>query len=143
MFKRTFSVGPLPDSKFLDSFRKIEIRAPQKQEIQPHILHCHCSRNNTMLTLTDHVGKTLGWSSAGSCGLKGAKRGTSDAGYQAAIQLAQKFSPPFVHLKFHGFGKGREQVFRALKQKGWNFVRFTDLTAIRFGGNRPPKRRRI
>ncbi|KAI8898796.1 hypothetical protein BC833DRAFT_648438 [Globomyces pollinis-pini] len=113
-------------------------------------VHVTANRNNTICTLSDKDGKVLCWASAGSVGLKKANRGTSDAGYQAALSMAQKaelkvndIKENGVHLKLRGFGPGRDQVFRALLASGWKFTRFTDISGIRFAGCRPKKKRRL
>ncbi|KAJ1337014.1 hypothetical protein BSLG_006774 [Batrachochytrium salamandrivorans] len=114
-----------------------------------HILHITANRNNTIATFTDDAGKTLCWASAGTCGLKKAARGTSDAGYQAVLALTEKVKErniPIsdgVHLRISGFGPGREQAFRAVRAAGWSLVRITDFTPYRHAGCRPKKKRRL
>jgi small subunit ribosomal protein S11 len=105
------------------------------------------AKNNTHLHL-DKDGRTVCHVSAGSCGLKKAQRGTSDAGYQAAVKFIETVNskgvvPMGVHLVFRGFGPGRTQAFRGLRTAGWSFARLTDDTPIRYGGCRARKKRRI
>ncbi|KAI8854828.1 hypothetical protein BC829DRAFT_379758 [Chytridium lagenaria] len=92
-----------------------------------HIVHVTATRNNTMATLTDASGNALVWASAGTCGLKKSARGTSDAGYQTILQLAEKAEKKNVQL-------------RGVEGLGWNIKRITDVTPIRHGGCRPPRR---
>jgi small subunit ribosomal protein S11 len=48
------------------------------------IAHVRATHNNIMITVTDAHGAVLGWSSAGKCGFKGARRATAFAGASAA-----------------------------------------------------------
>jgi len=50
------------------SLRKGKKRAPKG------VIHVQASFNNTIVTVTDVRGQTMSWSSAGSCGFKGAKK---------------------------------------------------------------------
>jgi ribosomal protein S11 len=71
-------------------------------------------------------------------GLKKARRGTSDAVFQAAQKISTDGN---VHLKLKGFGIGRNHVLRAYSFL--KIVKISDVTGIRHGGNRPPKQRRL
>ncbi|EGF76818.1 hypothetical protein BATDEDRAFT_6087, partial [Batrachochytrium dendrobatidis JAM81] len=113
------------------------------------ILHISANKNNTICTLTDSTGATLCWTSAGTCGLKKAARGTSDAGHQAVLALTEKVESKNItmsngiHLRIAGFGPGREQAFRAVRAAGWSIVRISDYTSYRHAGCRPRKKRRL
>ena len=54
------------------------------------VLCVESTYNNTKLTLTDIKGNTLAWSSSGSLGFKGAKKGTPFAAAKVGETLAQK-----------------------------------------------------
>ena len=121
----------------------------QMTELQYHQLHIQASKNNTIATFTDPVGKIIASCSAGMCGLKKANRGTSDGGYMTVIELIKRvtaknaYPKDGVHLKVKGFGPGREQGFRALYASGWVIRRITDVTPYRHAGCRPPKKRKL
>ncbi|HEV2126234.1 MAG TPA: 30S ribosomal protein S11, partial [Chloroflexota bacterium] len=50
----------------------------------------HASYNNTIITITDVDGNTVAWSSAGSIGYKGSKKGTPYAAQLAAADATRK-----------------------------------------------------
>ncbi|KAJ3349968.1 hypothetical protein HDU83_000177 [Entophlyctis luteolus] len=117
-----------------------------------HIVHVKSSRNNTIATVTDGNGNALAWASAGTIGLKKSHRGSSDAGYQAVLQLKEKLDAKRVdlmtgdnrvELRLNGYGPGREMAFRATRAMGWNLRRVTDVTPIRHAGCRPKRKRRL
>ncbi len=50
------------------------------------IAHVHASFNNTHVTITDLEGNVVTWSSAGTLGFKGSRKGTPFAAQQAATR---------------------------------------------------------
>ena len=55
----------------------------------PHGVVCiQATFNNTIVTLTDPDGRAVSWSSAGSVGFKGSRKGTPYAAQQAAMTAA-------------------------------------------------------
>ena len=48
----------------------------QKKNIVSGVVHINSTFNNTIITITDLAGDTIAWSSAGSVGFKGARKGT-------------------------------------------------------------------
>lgn len=110
------------------------------------IVHIQATFNNTLLTLTDMQGNTLVWSSAGSSGFKGSKKGTPYAAQVAATSLAKKaqeIGVKQVEVYVKGPGAGRESAIRALQAAGLNIELIKDVTPIPHDGCRPPKRRRV
>src|SRR3990167_6438528 len=61
-----------------------------KKHIDSGVLFVESTYNNTKLTLTDNKFNTLAWSSSGSLGFKGAKKGTPFAAAKVGETLAQK-----------------------------------------------------
>ena len=61
----------------------------QKKNIVSGVVHINSTFNNTIITITDLSGNTISWSSAGSVGFKGARKGTPFAAQTAAERLAQ------------------------------------------------------
>ena len=54
------------------------------------IVHVQATFNNTIVTFTDLVGNVLAWSSAGSLGFRGSRKGTPFAAQQASLTAANK-----------------------------------------------------
>ena len=59
----------------------------QKKNIVSGVVHINSTFNNTIITITDLAGNTISWSSAGSVGFKGARKGTPFAA-QTATEAA-------------------------------------------------------
>jgi small subunit ribosomal protein S11 len=107
--------------------------------------HIHATFNNTIVTLTDQQGNTLGWSSAGTSGFKGSRKSTPYAARiaaQQAAEFAKQSGMQEVDLFVKGPGPGREAAIRAL-QAEIKVRSITDVTPIPHNGCRPPKKRRI
>src|SRR5690606_24418643 len=54
------------------------------RRIPKGVIHVQASFNNTIVTVTDVRGRLISWSSAGTCGFKGTRRGTPFAAHSAA-----------------------------------------------------------
>ncbi len=85
------------------------------------VAHVHATFNNTIVTITDPQGPVIAWSSAGSVGFKGSRKGTPFAAQMAAEACARKCSEVgmravIVYVK--GPGGGRESAVRALQARG-------------------------
>src|ERR1043166_5645489 len=61
-----------------------------RKNIAEGVVHIHSTFNNTIVTITDHQGNVISWSSAGSMGFKGSRKGTPFAAQQAADSAAKK-----------------------------------------------------
>ncbi len=108
--------------------------------------HIQSSFNNTIITITDDQGKVLSWSSAGSVGFKGTKKGTPFAAQIAAQTCAKKVQEmglKQVAVLIKGPGSGRETAIRALQSAGLMITSIKDITPIPHNGCRPPKQRRV
>lgn len=102
--------------------------------------------NNTIVTLTDLNGNTLGWSSAGNLGFKGSRKSTPYAAQVAAekmAELAKECGVKVLKVSVSGAGSGRESAIRAFAIFGIVIVEITDDTGIPHNGCRPKKRRRV
>ena len=60
----------------------------EKKHVAHGIAHVHASFNNTIVTITDLEGNVVSWSSAGTLGFKGSRKGTPFAAQQAATTAA-------------------------------------------------------
>ena len=54
------------------------------------VIHINSTLNNTLLTLTDSRGNTLGWSSSGSVGIKNSRKSSSYSAQLAGEDLGKK-----------------------------------------------------
>lgn len=102
--------------------------------------------NNTIVTLTDSLGKTLAWSSSGAVGFKGARKATPFAGISAVESLAQKgkqMGLESVEVYIKGPGPGRDAAIRALRNAGLNITMIADITPVPHNGPRAKKKRRV
>ncbi len=130
------------------SKRKKEFKKKRERRIVPHGVVCiQATFNNTMVTITDPDGRAVCWSSSGSIGFKGSRKGTPYAAQQASMTAAgaarDQFGMKSVEVRVKGPGSGRESAIRALASAGLHIVQIKDVTPIPHNGCRPPKRRRV
>ena len=110
------------------------------------ICHIQASFNNTTVTITDLEGNVVCWSSAGSLGFKGSRKGTPFAAQQAAVTAANRAREAgmrSLEVSVKGPGSGRDSAIRALQTAGLEVRTIRDVTPIPHNGCRPPKRRRV
>lgn len=108
--------------------------------------HIQTTFNNTLVTITDQSGNVIAWSSAGSLGFKGSRKGTPFAAQmasEAAARKAKEMGLKQVSVYVKGPGAGRETAIRALQVVGLEITRIRDVTPVPHNGCRPPKRRRV
>jgi small subunit ribosomal protein S11 len=121
-------------------------RRKVKKMISEGVAHIHSTFNNTIVTITDPAGSVVAWSSAGSVGFKGSRKGTPFAAQLAAENAAKKameYGMRTVSVYVKGPGAGRESALRALQSAGFSVSLIKDVTPIPHNGCRPPKRRRV
>ena len=121
-------------------------RRRTRRSVPEGVAHIHATFNNTIVAITDPQGAVVAWSSAGSVGFKGSRKGTPFAAQMAAEAAARKVSDygmraVIVYVK--GPGGGRESAVRALQATGLSVSSIRDVTPIPHNGCRPPKRRRV
>ena len=118
----------------------------EKKNIPNGIAHIQSTFNNTIITITDMVGNTIAWSSAGVMGFKGSRKNTPYAATQAAEDVAKKAREHGVknlEVYIKGPGAGREAALRSLQAMGFSIKLIRDVTPIPHNGCRQPKRRRV
>ncbi len=130
------------------SKRKKEFKKKRERRVVPHGTVCiQATFNNTIVTITDPEGRTMCWSSAGSIGFKGSRKGTPYAAQQAALAAAaaarDQYGMKSVLVRVRGPGSGRESAIRALASAGLQIQLIKDVTPIPHNGCHPPKRRRV
>jgi small subunit ribosomal protein S11 len=128
--------------------RRVQRRGPRRERrnIPRGQAHIQATFNNTIITLTDPAGNTIGWASAGTAGFKGSRKSTPYAAQLAAMQaarVAQDNGMREVDVFIKGPGPGREAAIRSLQAAGLVVRSMTDVTPIPHNGCRPPKRRRV
>ena len=118
----------------------------ERKNIEKGSAHIRSTFNNTIVTITDTVGNTVSWASAGELGFKGSRKSTPFAAQSAAEQaarLAIEHGMKTVEVYVRGPGAGRESAIRALQTAGLDITMIKDVTPIPHNGCRPPKRRRV
>ncbi|MDQ6758989.1 MAG: 30S ribosomal protein S11 [Acidobacteriota bacterium] len=126
--------------------KKKSFKKKEKKHVAVGIVHVQASFNNTIVTFTDQVGNVLAWSSSGSLGFRGSRKGTPFAAQQASMTAATKakeFGLRTVEVRVSGPGSGRESAVRALQTAGIEVRSIKDRTPIPHNGCRPPKKRRV
>ena len=117
-----------------------------KRNIPKGVAHIQATFNNTIVTMTDINGEAISWASAGSCGFKGAKKGTPFAAQTAAEVAARQSMDQGmrqVEIIVKGPGAGRETAIRAIQSAGLGISIIRDITPVPHNGCRPPKKRRV
>jgi small subunit ribosomal protein S11 len=117
-----------------------------KKRLDAGILFVQSTYNNTKVQLSDKEGNVVMWSSAGSLGFKGAKKGTPFAAAKVGETLAAKAA--LIGLKeisvvVKGVGSGRESAIRGFISKGVVISSIKDETPVPFNGPQPKKPRRV
>ena len=126
--------------------RKTFKKRGEKRVVHSGYAHIHASFNNTHVTITDLEGNVVTWSSAGTLGFKGSRKGTPFAAQQAATTVAaaaKDLGLRSCDVRVKGPGSGRESAIRALQAAGVEIKSIKDVTPIPHNGCRPPKRRRV
>lgn len=117
-----------------------------KRNVPSGHVHIKATFNNTIITVTDTKGNALSWSSAGSCGFRGSKKGTAYAAQiaseKALNQAVNQYGLKKVTVFVGGIGLGREAAVRAVAGTNLMVEKIKDVTTTQHGGVRPPKQRR-
>ena len=117
-----------------------------KKNVATGIAHIQSTFSNTIVTITDVNGNVVSWSSSGSRGFKGSRKGTPFAAQLAAEDAARKAQDHGMRtlaIFVKGPGSGRESALRAFQSVGMRVTLIRDVTPIPHNGCRPPKRRRV
>ena len=126
--------------------KKKSFKKKEKTNIPLGLVHIQATFNNTIVTITDQTGNVVAWSSSGSLGFRGSRKGTPFAAQQAAMRVAnaaRDHGMRSVEVRVKGPGAGRESAIRALATAGLEVRNIRDVTPIPHNGCRPPKRRRV
>lgn len=115
------------------------------RKVSDGVVHVLASFNNTIITITDRLGNTLSWCTAGACGFKGSRKSTPYAAQVAAkkaAQAAQAFGLRNVSVVIRGAGSGREPSIRALSEF-FIITELLDRTPVPHNGCRDSGERRV
>lgn len=124
---------------------KTKKKKVEKQYIDG-VIHIYASFNNTIITVTDRLGNTLGWKTAGGSGFRGSRKSTPFASQTAAetcATLAKNHGIKNLIIMVNGPGPGRESAIRVFNTSNFNITNIYDITPIPHNGCRPPKKRRV
>lgn len=125
---------------------KVSTKAASKKKVLTGILYVESTFNNTKVSVTDEKGNVLMWSSSGSLGFKGAKKGTPFAAAKIGELLGQKafdLGLKEIDVVIKGVGSGRESAVRGFITKGFTINSIKDTTPVPHNGPKPKKPRRI
>lgn len=122
------------------------VKRRERKNVDRGIAHIRSTFNNTLVTITDTAGNVISWSSAGTQGFKGSRKGTPFAAQMAAEKAARQameHGMREIEVEVKGPGAGREAAIRSLQAAGLEVNLIKDVTPIPHNGCRPPKRRRV
>ncbi len=129
--------------------RKVDTRKRKKKtkrRVESGIAHIRSTFNNTIISITDKEGNVISWSSSGTQGFSGSRKGTPFAAglaAETAAKVAMDQGLRNVEVYVKGPGAGREAAIRSLQVAGLDVNMIKDVTPIPHNGCRPPKRRRV
>ena len=117
-----------------------------KKKITSGILNVEATFNNTKVVFADKVGNALFWSSSGSQGFRGAKKGTPFAASKVGDIIGSKAAALGVKdadVVVRGVGSGREPAIRAFMAHGIEITSVKDATPVPHNGPKAKKPRRV
>ena len=123
-----------------------KVSANKKKAIASGVLYVESTFNNTKVSLTDKKGNILLWSSSGSLGFRGAKKGTPFAAAKIGETLGLKafdLGLKEIDVVVKGVGSGRESAIRGFITKGFTINSIKDTTPVPHNGPKPKKPRRV
>ena len=118
----------------------------EETKVTSGVLYVEATFNNTKVLFGDKVGNTLFWSSSGSLGFKGAKKGTPFAASKVGDIIGDKaltLGVKDADVVVKGVGSGREPAIRAFMAHGIEITSIKDATPVPHNGPKPKKPRRV
>lgn len=126
------------------------VKKPSKkrgaQNVPVGIAHVMASFNNTIVVITDPMGRVVTWSSAGKVNFTGSRKSSAFAATVAAQdagKAAAGVGMKEVEVNLKGPGAGRESAVRGLQSAGLQITQIRDTTPVPHNGCRARKRRRV
>nr|AMQ10365.1 ribosomal protein S11 [Sonchus asper] len=114
------------------------------RKIPKGVIHIQASFNNTIVTVTDVRGRVVSWSSAGTCGFRGTRRGTPFAAQTAAgnaIRAVVDQGMQRAEVMIKGPGLGRDAALRAIRRSDILLTFVRDVTPMPHNGCKLPKKK--
>ena len=138
---------PTAEDLLKEELGTIKVRkAKGSKNVTSGFVNVLASFNNTIVSITDHKGQVIAWSSAGKCNFRGSRKSTAYAAQvvaQDAARNAMSHGLKDVVIRVSGPGLGRASAIRALQAIGLEITSIVDVTPIPHNGCRPRKRRRV
>ena len=138
---------PTAEDLLKEELGTIKVRkAKGSKNVTSGYVNVLASFNNTIVSITDHKGQVIAWSSAGKCNFRGSRKSTAYAAQvvaQDAARNAMSHGLKDVVIRVSGPGLGRDSAIRALQAIGLEITSIVDVTPIPHNGCRPRKRRRV
>jgi small subunit ribosomal protein S11 len=138
---------PTAEELLKEEIGSIKVRkAKGSKNVTSGVANVLASFNNTIVSITDHKGAVIAWSSAGKCNFRGSRKSTAYAAQivaQDAARNAMSHGLKDVVTRISGPGLGRDSAVRALQAIGLEITSIVDVTPIPHNGCRPRKRRRV
>lgn len=125
------------------------LEIPQVKYEDLPIVHMKCTRNNTIVDVSDCTGQQIFRTSCGVVGFHNAKKGTTTAAQAVGIHMGNNLSRrnmKHVRVVVKGTGPGRLMAIKGLQLAGIDIISITDNTSIptlHVGLQRPKKMRRV
>ncbi len=117
-----------------------------KKKIVSGILSVQATFNNTKIVFSDKSGNALFWSSSGSLGFRGAKKGTPFAASKVGDVIGEKAESIGIKeadVVIKGVGPGREPGVRSFMAHGIEITSIKDMTPVPHNGPKAKKPRRV
>src|SRR3989449_9998258 len=121
--------------------KKKVFKKKEKRIVPVGVVHIQATFNNTQVSVTDPDGRLVCWSSAGSLGFKGSRKGTPFAAQQAALTAANRAREAgmrTLEVNVKGPGSGRDSAIRALQTAGLRGRTLRDVDSVPHQRLRPP-----
>jgi len=138
---------PTAEDLLKEELGTIKVRkAKGSKNVTSGFVNVLASFNNTIVSITDHKGQVIAWSSAGKCNFRGSRKSTAYAAQivaQDAARNAMSHGLKDVQIRVSGPGLGRDSAIRALQAIGLGITSIVDVTPISHNGCLPRKRRRV
>src|SRR5215469_11370453 len=125
--------------------KKKGAKKKEKRIVPAGVAHIQATFNNTTVTIADIEGNVVCWSSAGSLGFKGSRKGTPFAAQQAALTAANRAREAgmrTLEVNVKGPGSARDSVIRAVQAAGREERVIPDENPIPHNGSPTTKKRR-
>src|SRR5258708_3653285 len=144
MGKTKITTETVPEEASKEAAVSVPSKTPKKK-VTSGILFIDATFNNTKVLFGDKLGNALFWSSAGSMGFRGAKKGTPFAASKVGDVIGSKAAALGVKdgdVVVRGVGSGREPAIRAYMAHGIEITSIKDATPVPYNGPKPKKPRR-